>query len=149
LVRLVEADQERAVHVTRGQIVTGPAFVARGLRHHQDELLVARREGGADAAQQPWKERVREDLAGRLGDDDRDRVAAAGDQASSRPVGGVAELIDDRADPDADVRADSRRVVHDAGDGGPRHAGETRDLFQGRVAVAGAAGGLDHVDSLS
>ena len=141
---LVEADQERAVDVPGGQVVGGPGFVRDGLGHQQDELPVARCELGADAAQQAREERVTEQPAGRLGDDHCDRIAAAGDQAAGGPVGDVAEAIDGCLDVDADVRADSRRSVHDARDGRPGDARHVGDLLEGRVAASVAAAGLGH-----
>ena len=54
----VEADQQRPVDVAGGQVVGRSRFVRRGLGHQQDELPVAGREFGADAAQQAREERV-------------------------------------------------------------------------------------------
>ena len=103
----VEADQQGAVDVAGRQVVGGPPLVGRGLGHEQDQLPVAGGQLGADAAQQAREERVGEQSAGRLGDDDGDRVAAAGDEAAGGPVGGVAEPFDRGLDVDPDVGADA------------------------------------------
>ena len=142
---LVQADEEGSVHVARGQVLHGASLLGGRLGHQQDQLAVAGRERRADAAQQAREERVREHLAGGLRDDHRDRVAAPRHEAPGGPVGGVAELLDGGLDPEPDVRAHARRVVHDARDGRPGDARELGDLLQRCVAGPGTTGGLWHV----
>ncbi len=142
---LVEADQEGAIHVAGGQVVHGAPLVGGRLGHQEDELAVAGRERGADAAQQTREERVREDLPGGLRDDHRDRVAAPRHQAPGGPVGGVAQLLDGGLDAEPDVRAHARGVVHDARDGRPGDTRDVGDLLQRCVAGPGATVELWHV----
>jgi hypothetical protein len=87
---VVEADEEGAVDVAGGEVVGRPVRLARGRRHEEDQLEVARGERRADPAEEPREERVREHEAARFGDDDADRVAAAGHEAPGGPVGDVA-----------------------------------------------------------
>ena len=102
----MEADQQRAVDVAGRQVLGGPALVGDGVGHQQDQLAVAGGQLGADAAQEAREERVAEQPAGGLGDDDRDRVAPAGDQAAGGPIGDVAEPVDGGLDVVPDVGAD-------------------------------------------
>ena len=102
----MEADEEGAVDVAGGEVVGRPVRLARGRRHEEDQLEVARGERRADPAEEPREERVREHEAAGLGDDDADGVAAAGDEASRGPVGDVAQLVDGGLDGAPDVAAD-------------------------------------------
>ena len=72
----MEADEQGPVDVACRQVVADHALVRGRLRHHQDQLAVPGGEGGADTPQEAGEERVREDLAAGLRDDDGDRVVA-------------------------------------------------------------------------
>ena len=139
----VEADEDDAVDVAGRQVADGPALVDLVVGHQQDELQVARGERRADAAEQPREERVAEQPAGGLGDDDRDRLAAAGDEAPRRAVRDVAESIDGLLDRAPDVGADLGRAVDHARDG---RAGHARDpATSSRVATVRRSRGLGWV----
>ena len=119
-----------------GEVVGRPMRLADGRRHEQDELQVARGERGADPAEEPREERVREHAPARLGDDDADRVAAAGHEAPGGPVGDVAQLDDGGLDGAPHVAAHAGRAVDDAGDRRTRDARNLGHLLKGCAAGA-------------
>ena len=80
--------------MARGQVALGARLLARRLRHEEDQLQVARGERRTDPAEETREERVFEQAAGRLGDDQADRLAAAGDEAPGGLVRDVAEALD-------------------------------------------------------
>jgi hypothetical protein len=128
----VQADEDDAIDVAGGEVADRPSLVDIVVRHQQDELLITGRQGGADASDQPGEERIVEQPAGRLCDDDRDRVAPAGDEAASGAVRDVAETIDRALDGAPDVGTDLWRAVHHPRHGRSGDTGDAGDLVERR-----------------
>ena len=97
----VERVHDHAVDVAGHQVRLELALLLVTLGQEQDELLAARGERGADAAQDLGEERVAEDPRGGLRDEHADRVAAAGDEGPGGDVGDESEALDRRARPGA------------------------------------------------
>ena len=96
---VVQGEQQHAVDVLAGQVVgRGGLCACAGLREQQHQLAVGVAQGRTDPADHTGEERLTEDPLLGLGDHQRDRVGAPGDQGAGRRVGHVAELGDGRLD---------------------------------------------------
>jgi hypothetical protein len=130
----VERNEDRSVGVTGSEVTLDAHLVAATLGHEEDERQLLLGEGVADTAQDAREERVAEELGGRLGNDDRDGVAASRDQAASGTVGRVAELAHRGLDRRSRRLGNATIAVDDARGGGPRNVGGLRHLLECRRA---------------
>ncbi len=126
----MQADEQHAIRLGREQVALEPVLVVLGLWRQQHELLVGGGQHFTDAHHEARKERVAEELGGRLRDDQRDRVGATGGEASGDPVGRVAETIDSAQDGLSRLWADPVQAVHDARHGRTRYACRGSDLLE-------------------
>ena len=94
----VKGDKHGAVGVAGAKVSLDAILIGSRVRHEEDELHRLLRQRVADPAQDPREERIAEELGARLGDDDGDRVAPPGHQASGRLVRHVAKAADGRLD---------------------------------------------------
>ena len=126
----VQADEDHAVDVAGREVAHGPLLIDVVIRHEQHELEVAHRQRRADTANEPREERVTEQPICRLRDDDRDRIAAARDEAPGGAVRDVPEAVDRLLDRASDVGADLRGAVDDPGNGRAGDTGDARHLIE-------------------
>ncbi len=137
----VEREQDDAVDVACAEVALDLRVLALALRQEQEELEfgLGQRDGGA--VDDGVEERVREDAALRLRDDERDRVGAPRDERAGGPVWGVRQRGHGLLDGVAGPARDARGAVDRAGRGRPRDAGELRHLVEGGAEGRGTFGG--------
>ena len=136
----VVRDDDRAVDVAAAEVAQHPPLLLARAGEQQHQLEVARREHPVDRPQRVHEEGVGEHPLVRLGHHERDRVGAPGDQAAGRRVGGVAQLLDRRVDRRQGPGGDPVAAVDRPRRGRPGHAGEARDLVEGRRVAGSTAG---------
>ena len=115
--------RDQAVHAPadRAQQLLGfdPVLVRSG----DEEVVPAPPRRDVDAADELGKE-----LAEEVRQENAEGMGLAGDETARGAVGSVAELLDGAPDAQARLFADGSLFIHDAGDGGDRHARFPRDL---------------------
>ena len=131
----VERVHDHAVDVAGHQVGLELALLVVALRQEEDELLAASRQRRADPSEHLGKERVTEHPRSRLGDQDADRVAPAGDQASGGDVRDESQAVDRPLDQAFRRRVHPRIAVDDARDGRLRNAGRLGHLVHRHAAV--------------
>ena len=137
---VVQGQQQHAVDVLPGQVVVEVRPLRWALCASSStswRLRVGER--GADAADHAGEERLAEDPLLGLGDDQRHRVGALGDQRAGGRVRHVAELGDRLLDGLPRLLRDLRAAVDHARRGAAADAGQRRHLLEGRAGCAVAA----------
>ena len=135
----VQRHENDAVDMAVPDVALDLHVLALAAREEQQKLELGVGDRGRDALHDGGEERVREDAALGLGDDEGDRVGALRDQAAGRAVRDVAEPVDRLLDRLARVRPDLGGAVDHPGHGGRGDGREPRHLLERRGRSAPSA----------
>ena len=137
----VERHEDDAVDMAVPDVALDLHVLALAAREQEEELELRVGDRCRDPLHDGGEERIREDAALGLRDDEGDRVRALGDQAPGRAVGDVAEPVDRLLDRLPRVRPDLGRAVDDPRDSRRRDGRQPGDLLErgGRPACAAVA----------
>lgn len=136
----VVGDHEGTVHVAVAQVAHRAGALGARTRQQQHELEVALGQNPVHAAEPAGEERVTEDAFVRLREDHGHRVGTPRRQAARCPVGREAEPADRGVDGGLCPRTDPVTPVDRPGRGGPGHARQLRNLFEGGGPDRGVPG---------
>jgi hypothetical protein len=115
----VQRHEDHAVDVALADVAGDLLLLAGAAGGEQHQVEVGVGQGRRHPAHDAGEERVRERPGVGLGEHQGDGVGPPGDQAPGHAVGHVAQLLDRGLDRRSGLRAHPRRVVDDAGHGGP------------------------------